>query len=279
MLLDPRAIHIHTDGSCYKNPGGESGCAAIVHYPDHLGREDERIVDFGCGESSNNRMELMACVKSLKWVRENMPWDDVVRVLIITDSTYVTENVDRASEWKKKDWRNRYGQPMANDDLWDELLKARTKTGIRVDFIWEPGKKSVIAKEVDKIAKAAAQRGGIDVDRGYRPGGVSRSMVGGGAAAQPFPASGQVVVVRPYVKKVMFRSEYRISFHIFDEAAQTYADKFFAFAGPLLTAELHMGNGHRVRFNSDPKYPQIVERIESVTLPRPPSRKKKSAQP
>jgi hypothetical protein len=55
MPPDPRAIHISTDGSCYKNPGGRSGCAAIVHYPDHLDREDEQIVDFGCEESSNNR--------------------------------------------------------------------------------------------------------------------------------------------------------------------------------------------------------------------------------
>jgi ribonuclease HI len=31
MPPDPRAIHISTDGSCYKNPGGRSGCAAIVH--------------------------------------------------------------------------------------------------------------------------------------------------------------------------------------------------------------------------------------------------------
>jgi len=40
MPPDPRAIHISTDGSGYKNPGGRSGCAAIVHYPDHLDRED-----------------------------------------------------------------------------------------------------------------------------------------------------------------------------------------------------------------------------------------------
>src|SRR5260370_7626478 len=104
-------------------------------------------------------------------------------------------------------------------------------------------------------------------------------MVRGGAIAQPFPADGQIAVVRPYAKKVMFRSEYRISFSIFDETAQTYADKFFAFAGPLLTAELHMGNGHRVRFNSDPKYPQIVERIEAVLLPHPPSQKTKIPHP
>ena len=88
MLLDPRAIHVYTDGSCYKNPGGSSGCAAIVHFPDHLGRQDEPIVDFGCAESSNNRMELMACIKALRWVRDNQPWSDVTRVQIVTDSTY-----------------------------------------------------------------------------------------------------------------------------------------------------------------------------------------------
>ena len=92
MLPDTRAIHISTDGSCYKNPGGRSGCAAIVHYPDHLDREDEQIVDFGCEESSNNRMELLACIRVLKWIRENGPWQDVTRVQIFTDSQYVKDN-------------------------------------------------------------------------------------------------------------------------------------------------------------------------------------------
>src|SRR5213595_1275934 len=101
-LLDPRAVQIYTDGSCYKNPGGDSGCAAIVrfpehliwqievlrkaHYrgdsgcaaivrfPEHLNLPDEQIVDFGCDESSINRMELMACVEALRWVVESGPW-------------------------------------------------------------------------------------------------------------------------------------------------------------------------------------------------------------
>jgi ribonuclease HI len=85
-VLDPRAIHIYTDGSCYRNPGGESGCAAIVRFPD--GRPDEQIVDFGCNESSINRMELMACIEALRWVCTNAPWEGVARVLIVTDSQY-----------------------------------------------------------------------------------------------------------------------------------------------------------------------------------------------
>ena len=47
MPLDPRAIHVYTDGSCYKNPGGSSGCAAIVHFPDHLGCEDNTSLTSG----------------------------------------------------------------------------------------------------------------------------------------------------------------------------------------------------------------------------------------
>jgi ribonuclease HI len=268
MLLDPRALHVYTDGSCYKNPGGSSGCAAIVHFPDHLEREDERIVDFGCAESSNNRMELMACIKTLKWARKNQPWPDVTRMQIVTDSTYITDNISyRAGGWKKNKWRNRFGKPMANDDLWDDLLAAHTKTGIRVDFVWQPGKKSATGKIVDKVAKAAAQRGGLGVDRGYRPGAVCRSLVKDGTA-EPYPAQGQSEVIRPYAKKIMFRGENRISFNIFVEVTETYESKFYVFATPAMAADLHRGHGYRVRFNDDPNYPRILERIEEVLLPK-----------
>jgi len=174
---------------------------------------------------------------------------------------------------------NRSGQPIANHDLWDDLLKARAKAGIRVDFAFQHGKRSKIAKRVDKAAKAAAQRGGFDVDSGYLPGGVSRSMVKGGQPAQPYPASDRVAVIRPYVKKIMFKGENRISFNLFDEATQVYSGKFFAYAVPPLASELHLGNGHRVRFNADPRYPQILARIEGVPLPKPTRRDKKSSQP
>ena len=276
-MLDPRAVQIYTDGSCYKNPGGDSGCAAIVRFPEHLNLPDEQIVDFDCDESSINRMELMACVEALRWVVESGPWRDVTRVLLITDSQYITENVIRAQGWKKMGWRNVHGEWKFNSDLWDKLLKLRTKGarfGIRIDFVWQKGKKTELGKRVDRSAKTAAQRGGIDLDTGYKPGSVSRSMVKGGSAER-FPAAGQILVVRPYAKKVMHKRDNRISFNIFDEVTQTYDNKYFAFADPMLSVELHRGNGHRVRFNSDPKFPQFLERIETVVLPKT-SRKKRS---
>lgn len=280
-MLDPRAIHIYTDGSCYKNPGGASGCAAIVHFPEHLDRSDEQIVDFGCRESSINRMELLACIDALRWVFNHAPWRDVTRVIIITDSQYVTNNLRRAPYWKKQNWKNLSGETKFNEDLWDRLLKGIAKIAkirLRVDFVWEVGKKGPLAKQIHKAAQIAAKRGGIDEDTGYRPGSVSRSMVKGGVAER-FPANSQLLVIRPYTKKIMHKGENRISFNIFDEVTQSYTNKFFAFASPLLGAELHNGNGHRVRFNSDPMCPQFLERIEAVQLPKPPRKKRQLVAP
>lgn len=281
-MLDQRAIQIHTDGSCYKNPGGISGCAAYVQYPDHVSTPAEQIVDFGCGESSNNRMELMACVKALDWALENAPWPYANRIYIVTDSQYLANCHSSARYWKKSGWRNKSGEPTANEDLWGKILKSLgklSKLGVRVDFVYQKGKKTEIGKKVDNAAKIAARRGGIDEDSGYKPGSYSRSMVRDGTATQRFPASGQVLVIRPYVKKLRKKREERISFNVFEESTQGYVNKFFAYAESSLAAELHRGNGYRVRFNSDAQFPQILEKLEDVALPKPTRKKKRLPQP
>jgi ribonuclease HI len=270
VTLDPRAVQIHTDGSAYRNPGHVSGCAVIVRYPEHLSWEDEIIVDFGCPKSTNQRMELTACIVGLKWVRRNAPWDGVTCVLVVTDSEYVRGFIGLAPIWKRNGWRNRDGQPILNDDLWDDLLKARAKAGIRVEFVWEPGKTTDIGNRVDKLAKAAAKRGGIDRDTGYRPGAYCRSMVKGGIAL-PYPASGDTAVIRPYAKKPVLKGEERISFNVFDDVTQTYASKFYAFTTRMMAYDLHRWHGYRVQFNDNPKYPQILECKEEVGIPTRPS--------
>jgi ribonuclease HI len=263
MTDDPRAIHIYTDGSCFKNPGGESGCAAIVVYPDEMNRDEEQIFEFGCAESNNNRMELLAGIAALQWVRSNKPWPQITRVQIFTDSKYVFENISRARFWKANDWRNRHGEPKENSDLWKQLLSAHSKVGMTVHFEWNLGKKTPVLKRVDKAAKLAAKGGG-DVDRGYKPGTVSRSMVKG--AAIKFPASGQIASIRPYRKNVMHKGENKIRFDTFD--VQGYSKSCYAFASPVVAAELHRQHGYRVQFNDNPEYPQILSVIEETELPK-----------
>jgi len=129
MPPDPHAIHIYTDGSCYSNPGGSSGCAAIVQYPEHLGHNDEQIVDFGCSESSNQRKELLAGIQALKSIRSNSPSVGVSRVQIFTDARYLKDNIIRAPNWRKNGWRNQYGAPIENKDLWKEFVSSYQKVG------------------------------------------------------------------------------------------------------------------------------------------------------
>jgi ribonuclease HI len=270
MTLDPRAVQIHADGSAFRNPGHVSGCAVIVQYPEHLDRQDEIIVDFGCPKSTNQRMELKACIEGLRWVRQNAPWTGVTCVLVVTDSQYVKRFIGLAPAWKKNGWRNRDGQPILNDDLWDDLLKARAKAGIRVEFVWKEGKTTAIGNRVHRLAKAAAMRGGIDRDWGYKAGAFCRSMVKGGVAL-PYPVAGQVVVIRPYAKKLVSKDEERISFNVFDEVNRTYESKFYASATSSMAFDLHRWHGYRVKFNDNPQYPQILECKEEVAVPTKPT--------
>jgi ribonuclease HI len=277
-VLDPRAIQIHTDGSCYMHRGRIAGCAAIVVYPEHLGLPDSQIVDHGCAENTNIRMELMACAKGLSWALENEPWDGVTRIYIVTDLLFLANNHGNAQYWKKNGWRSSSGVPIAHEDLWDEILKSiakLSKRGSRVDFHYSKGKSDEIGKKVHKAATVAAERGGFDRDFGFMPGSYSRSMVPGGAAALRFPAAGQTLVIRPYMKRPRKKREEMLAFNVFDEVSQSYAGKFFAYAEPSSSLELHKGNGHRVLFNSDAAFPQILQRIEGVQLPKP-ARKKRT---
>jgi hypothetical protein len=185
-------------------------------------------------------------------------------VQIITDSQYVKENVFRAREWKKNGWRNLYGEPRENVDLWKTLLSAYAKAGVIVHFEWTLGKKSPILRSVDTAAKKAAQRAGSDVDRGYKPGTVARSMVKGSAVR--FAASGQLAVICPYRKNIMLGGENKIRFDVFSEKVGIFTESCYAFAPAALAAELHRQHGYRVRFNAEAKYPQIMEILEEVSL-------------
>ena len=266
-MLDPHAIHIYTDGSCFQNPGGPSGCAARTEYPEQLGLDEELIFALGYVASTNNRMELLACIHSVRWVSESGPWPNVGRIQIITDSMYVKNGALSAREWRKDGGNNRYGEPMENWDLWKELLRTQTQARIRIDFIWMNEKESSVLLRVHRDAKAAAKQGGTNIDHGYKPGWITRSMVKGSATR--FRAAGQSAMVRPYRKKKMKNGEWKIRFDLIAEGGQRYAESCYAYASPeLALGELHSQNGYRVRFNDNPRHPQIVELLEEVELPK-----------
>ena len=258
MTLDPHALKIVIDGSSLKNPGGASGLAGIAEYPTDWNLPDKILFTVGYEGSTNNRMELLACVKAMEYVRDGIVGLSVQRVQIVTDSKYVHENIPRAEEWRHNKWRNRYGRPIENDDLWKRVLSLRGTVRIRIDFQWKKGKKSPILKAVDAAAKGAA-REPWERDYGFRGGKVGRSKVKGGRTlATLFTASGQDAVIHVYRNRIV-GGEGRVYFDVYSEEKREFTQKCTAYARLDIAADLHRGHVYRVRFNDNPQYPIIEE--------------------
>ena len=112
------AITIHTDGSCHGNPG-PGGYAAIIEIPNH----NPVTVQGGEPLTTNNRMEMMAVIRSL---RELTSLANVtgVPINVRSDSAYVV-NAFRQNwlvHWQRNSWRTAKGGPVKNRELWEEML-------------------------------------------------------------------------------------------------------------------------------------------------------------
>jgi ribonuclease HI len=261
MTLDPHALKIYIDGSSFKNPGGASGFAGRAEYPESWNRADEVLFTLGYERSTNNRMELLACVTAMEHICENVV--GVQRVQIVTDSRYVHDNIPRAEGWRDNDWENRYGRPIDNIDLWKRFLSVRRKLRIRTDVVRLKGKKSPILKAIDSDAKAAARQP-WHRDHGFKEGKVGRSKVKGArTSAVLFPANGQEAIIHVY-RKSMVKNVDKIDFDLHEEQQHRFVGKFRAYAELEIGLELHRGHAYRVRFNGDPHYPKIESIVGEV---------------
>lgn len=263
MSLDPYSIKIYIDGSALKNPGGAGGLAAWIEFPLDWDRPPEPLFWEGFQQTTNNRMELLACIRAFKYVRHEGYDLRVERVQIVTDSKYVHESFGRAEYWRKNGWRNLDGKPVENYDLWKELLSLRGKVKVRTDLEWMLGKKNPISKAVDKSAKAAAAQP-WSVDRGFKPGKVGRTKGTSKRAASLFKAQDQEVILRVYRTRLIGRSDHKIYFEVCDEQSFEVVDKAAAFTSADIALDLHRGHFYRVSFNANPKYPMIERIIEEV---------------
>jgi ribonuclease HI len=260
MSEDPHALKLYIDGNCYSNPGGAGAVACVAEYPESWNRADEVIFDEGYHETTNNRMELSACIRAFKYVADQGSALNVQRVIVVTDSQYVYGNHRRPPTWRKDKWKTAAGRPIENSDLWKQYLTVCQNVKIRIDLIWRKGTKSPILKMVDRAAKAAG-KSPQRVDRGFREGKVARSKVTGGSSSM-YPADGQTAIIRIYRSGMIRKTEHKIIFDLFDESSATYIAKHSAYGEGAIADLLHRQHCYRVRFGSDPKYPLIKEILE-----------------
>ncbi len=100
----------YTDGACKGNPG-IGGWGAILSY-----NGVEKEIYGAERDTTNNRMELMAAIETLKTLKKIHP------IKIYTDSKYLQNGIKSwLANWKYKGWKTAAKKDVKNKDLWQQL--------------------------------------------------------------------------------------------------------------------------------------------------------------
>lgn len=148
-MADLESVDIYTDGACSGNPG-PGGWGAIL-----ICRGVEKEISGGEKLTTNNRMELMAAICSLRCLKRPC------KVRLFSDSAYLINGFTAGwiVSWKRNGWKNSSKQTVSNIELWQELDRL---SGIH-DITWIKVKghaDNVYNNRCDALAVAATKRQG-----------------------------------------------------------------------------------------------------------------------
>ena len=142
-----KTVYVFTDGACSGNPG-PGGWGAVLRY-----KETEKELSGSDSNTTNNRMELTACIEALKALKEPCC------VILTTDSQYVVNGITKgwAEGWRKNGWKKADKKPALNADLWESLLCEIARH--EVTFEWIKGHDGHTENErCDRLAVEAYQQ-------------------------------------------------------------------------------------------------------------------------
>lgn len=130
-------VVIYTDGGCSPNPG-PGGWGAVLISPRHDARRELSGAE---PESTNNRMELTAALMALRALKRGCA------VKLHTDSQYLRNAFTKGwlAKWQRNGWRTAGKKPVANEDLWRELLEEDARH--QIEWIWVRGHSGVPENE------------------------------------------------------------------------------------------------------------------------------------
>lgn len=149
-------IVVYTDGGCAGNPG-PGGYGAVI-----LAGETRSEIAGGFRLTTNNRMELMACIAAIDTLQT--PAD----LLLHSDSRYVVNGISKgwARKWRANGWMRTKIEAAQNSDLWSRLLDLCDEH--RVRFVWVHGHAGNRENErCDRLATDAAQGPDLREDHAY----------------------------------------------------------------------------------------------------------------
>jgi ribonuclease HI len=109
-------IVIYCDGACSNNQQKENrgGWGAVLLFGDKA-----KEISGGEANTTNNRMELLACIRALEAIKNR-----ALPVAVFTDSAYLHNCLEQKwyRRWQRNGWRTAGKKPVVNKDLWLRLL-------------------------------------------------------------------------------------------------------------------------------------------------------------
>jgi ribonuclease HI len=114
---------IYCDGSTRDN-GSDNAIGAYSYVILQGGRIVHSFVEAE-KPATNQRMELKAAIAAAEWLARHelvLPFD---KVIVYTDSAYLHNCYTQKwyKNWEVNGWRNSKKEPVANKDLWEQLIK------------------------------------------------------------------------------------------------------------------------------------------------------------
>ncbi len=150
-------IIIYTDGGAINNPGPGGYGVVLKH-----GEEQEELFG-GFRLTTNNRMELMACIVALQETQYSSK-----KIVLFSDSSYVVNGISKGwvKKWQRNGWLKSDKKPVVNRDLWERLVLL--SDSLDIDFRWVKGHSgNPLNERCDQLAVKSARGSGLPSDAGY----------------------------------------------------------------------------------------------------------------
>lgn len=161
---DGNHVVVYTDGGAIGNPG--PGGYGVVIMPPQGARQE---FSGGYRRTTNNRMELMACIVALENLEGDKP------IVLHSDSRYLVDAINKkwVFGWEKRGWKKADGNPAKNPDLWKRLLSRLAS--LQVEFRWVKGHAGHEWNErCDQLAGQAMSQPNLPADTAYEAAAFGR---------------------------------------------------------------------------------------------------------
>lgn len=142
------------DGACAKDGRGPCSWGAVIADPSGSQREYRGVIEDGDGMTA----EIAAAIESLRRVPAG------ASVTLFTNNESVAKGLrEWIKSWQRRAWRTSSGKPVANKELWLELLAEYSARNVSIQLVRGNGGHQNVAL-ADKLARLALKIWAGEID-------------------------------------------------------------------------------------------------------------------